>query len=78
MKSIKIVIAIHLEPNIKTNLNATALVAQPTITYSYDAANRLTAITQAAGNTNGNIAQTISYAYDSANRLTKTTKHPLR
>ena len=47
------------------------VTGQPTITYSYDAANRLTQIQQAAGSNNGNVVQTTGYSYDNANRLTQ-------
>jgi len=46
---------------------------QPTITYSYDDADRLTGIKQAAGGINGGQAQNIVLAYDDANRRTRTT-----
>lgn len=35
---------------------------QPTISYAWDDANRLTGISQAAGAANGNVAQTIALA----------------
>ncbi|MEO7730872.1 MAG: RHS repeat-associated core domain-containing protein [Kofleriaceae bacterium] len=50
-----------------------AQVAQPTITYTYDKANRLTRISQAAGIINANQAQNILFAYDLARQWTKLT-----
>lgn len=47
------------------------VAGQPTISYSYDVVNRLTQIQQAAGSSNGNVAQTTGYTYDNANRLTQ-------
>jgi RHS repeat-associated protein len=52
--------------------STTTYTAQPTITYTYDTANRLTGITQAAGSLNNNVAQTITYTYDAGNRRTQT------
>jgi RHS repeat-associated protein len=52
-----------------TGLRETMTVAgQPTITYFYDPANRLTSVQQAAGVSNGNVAQTVGITYDNANR----------
>lgn len=49
------------------------VLGQPTITYSYDPADRLTQISQAAGALNGNLVQTVSFTYDIANRRMRTT-----
>jgi YD repeat-containing protein len=46
---------------------------QPTVSYAYDAGNRLTQITQAAGAVNNNSAQTVGFAYDADNRLIQKT-----
>jgi len=55
-------------------LRQTMTVAgQPVVTYSYDDADRLRLIQQAAGAVNGNAVQSIGFEYDAANRLTKTT-----
>ncbi|WP_162916211.1 RHS repeat-associated core domain-containing protein [Burkholderia sp. PAMC 26561] len=43
--------------------------AQPTVTYSYDNANRLSVMSQAAGSSNGNVPQNVAYVWDIANRL---------
>ncbi|MGQ3055188.1 MAG: RHS repeat-associated core domain-containing protein [Roseateles sp.] len=48
-------------------------VAQPTVSYTWDNADRLTLITQAAGASNGNQAQTVAFQYDDADRVLKTT-----
>jgi RHS repeat-associated protein len=50
-----------------------ARVAQPTVTYTWDDANRLTLITQAAGASNNNVVQTVGFTYDDANQVTRTT-----
>jgi RHS repeat-associated protein len=50
-----------------------AQFAQPAITYSYDAADRLTAIHQAAGSINGGVPQDIAFAYDAAGQRTQVT-----
>ncbi|HEX4419064.1 MAG TPA: RHS repeat-associated core domain-containing protein [Kofleriaceae bacterium] len=50
-----------------------AQTTQPTVTYGYDAANRLTTITQAAGAINGGQAKTIAFTYDGTGRRTQTT-----
>jgi RHS repeat-associated protein len=49
-----------------------AQLVQPAITYSYDSANHLTGIHQAAGSINAGIAQDISLAYDAAGQRTQT------
>jgi RHS repeat-associated protein len=41
---------------------------QPTLTYIWDAANRIGQIQQAAGPTNGNVVQTVGFTYDDAGR----------
>jgi RHS repeat-associated protein len=48
-------------------------VVQPTITYTYDNANRLTAIEQAAASINAGQPQRIAFAYDAAGQRTQTT-----
>ncbi|HEX5685597.1 MAG TPA: RHS repeat-associated core domain-containing protein [Ideonella sp.] len=48
-------------------------VARPLITYTWDKANRLRQIDQAAGAPNGNAPQVIKFDYDDANQRTKTT-----
>ncbi|WP_140630132.1 kelch repeat-containing protein [Methylibium rhizosphaerae] len=50
-----------------------AQTAQPTITYGWDNADRLTSIAQAAGSANNNVAQVVTLAYDAAGRRTQTT-----
>jgi len=50
-----------------------AQVMQPVVTYTYDNANRLVGIRQAAGSINGGVVQTIAFAYDAAGRRTQTT-----
>jgi RHS repeat-associated protein len=50
-----------------------AQITQPTITYSYDNANRLTGIHQAAGAINAGAARNIALAYDAADQRTQTT-----
>ncbi|WP_029922947.1 RHS repeat-associated core domain-containing protein [Nevskia soli] len=45
---------------------------QPTVNYTWDNANRLSQIQQAAGASNGNIAQIVTFQYDNANRRTLT------
>lgn len=50
-----------------------AQVAQPAITYSYDAANHLTGIHQTAATINASVAQHIAFAYDAAGQRTQTT-----
>jgi len=50
-----------------------AQVTQPTVTYTYDNANRLVGISQAAGAVNGGVAQTITLAYDAAGQRTQAT-----
>ncbi|MGC4062293.1 MAG: RHS repeat-associated core domain-containing protein [Aquabacterium sp.] len=54
-----------------TNGPAGSQVVQPTISYTWDAANRLTQISQAAGASNNNVAQQVSFVYDNADRLTQ-------
>jgi RHS repeat-associated protein len=49
-----------------------AVQGQPLVSYSWDDANRLTQVTQAAGTINGGTAQTITFQYDAANRRTQT------
>ncbi len=51
--------------------NTMTVSGQPTLTYSYDAGNRLTRIDQAAGPVNNNVAQSLVFAYDAANRRTQ-------
>jgi len=46
---------------------------QPSVNYTWDDANRLTLIEQAAGPSNANQAQTVAFQYDDADRVTKTT-----
>ena len=46
---------------------------QPTITYSYDDADRLTEIRQAAGPINAGVPQTFTLAYDAAGQRNQTT-----
>ena len=55
-----------------TNGPAGSKVVQPTISYAWDKADRLTQISQAAGPVNGNVAQTVSFTYDKAGRRTQT------
>lgn len=46
---------------------------EPTVTYIWDDANRLTQMQEAAGASNGFVAQTVSFQYDSINRRTQLT-----
>ncbi|MBJ7312914.1 RHS repeat-associated core domain-containing protein [Rugamonas sp. CCM 8940] len=48
------------------------VAGQPTLSYSYDAANRLLRIDQAAGAANNNLARFITFAYDDAGRRLRT------
>jgi RHS repeat-associated protein len=48
-------------------------IAQPVITYSYDANSRLIGIHQAAGSINGGQPQDIAFAYDAVGQWTQTT-----
>lgn len=52
----------------------TAQVVTQSLTYTYDDADRLTQIVQAAAPVNNNSAQTITFAYDDANRMTLQTE----
>jgi RHS repeat-associated protein len=52
---------------------STARVIAQSVGYTYDVANRLTKITQAAGPVNNSVAQTVTFAYDNANRMTTQT-----
>lgn len=45
---------------------------QPALTYTYDPADRLTRIDQAAGAANNNVPQSISFTYDAAGRRLRT------
>jgi RHS repeat-associated protein len=48
------------------------VLGQPTVSYTWDDANRLTQISQAAGTSNANVVQTVTFAYDNANRRIST------
>ncbi|SFI48553.1 RHS repeat-associated core domain-containing protein [Collimonas sp. OK307] len=52
--------------------NTMTVSGQPTVTYTYDAGNRLTRIDQAAGAANNNVAQSVVFSYDVANHRTQT------
>ncbi len=49
------------------------VAGQPTLTYGYDAANRLVRIDQAPGAANNNVARSVSFEYDAAGRRTGVT-----
>ena len=50
-----------------------AQITQPMFTYTYDNANRLVGIRQAAGSVNAGVAQTIAFTYDAAGHRTQLT-----